>query len=77
MELTKTTDNNNKTKSQNHNSLFDDQADDSDNELNFEVKKQYEGKKGQKVNNINDLNVSCYYIIYIYFVVSITCKIRF
>lgn len=45
--------NNNKVKRQNkQNSLFDDDAEESDDELNFEIKKQYEGKKGQKVNNL-------------------------
>lgn len=35
---------------QNHTVLFeDDEADDSNDELNFEIKKQFEGKKGQKV----------------------------
>ncbi|XP_075981368.1 putative RNA-binding protein CG14230 [Anticarsia gemmatalis] len=37
------------TKKQHKNTLFDEDAEDSDNELNFEVKKQFEGKKGQKV----------------------------
>ncbi|KAH9642504.1 hypothetical protein HF086_008914 [Spodoptera exigua] len=47
--VTKTPTNTNKG-NQNHTVLFeDDDADESDNDLNFEVKKQYEGKKGQKV----------------------------
>ncbi|CAB3234921.1 unnamed protein product [Arctia plantaginis] len=33
----------------NGNSLFNDDVEESDEELNFEVKKQFEGKKGQKV----------------------------
>ncbi|KAJ8717302.1 hypothetical protein PYW08_005701 [Mythimna loreyi] len=42
--------NNIKTNKQNNQSnLFDDDAEESDDELNFEIKKQYEGKKGQKV----------------------------
>lgn len=34
-------------------SLFNDDGEESDEELNFEVKKQFEGKKGQKVNTIH------------------------
>ena len=68
-DFPKRTDNNNKTKRQN-NSLFDDQADESDDELNFEVKKQYEGKKGQKVCFINVTPVNNIFICSI-----ITCEI--
>uniref|UniRef100_A0A2A4JLV8 RRM domain-containing protein n=1 Tax=Heliothis virescens TaxID=7102 RepID=A0A2A4JLV8_HELVI len=45
-----TKENNNKTKrKEKNNTLFEDNGDESDGELNFEVKKQFEGKKGQKV----------------------------
>lgn len=46
----RTENNSNKTKRKgNQNTLFEDDGDESDDGLNFEVKKQFEGKKGQKV----------------------------
>lgn len=45
-----------KNKGRKHKStLFDDDNDDSDGEINIEIKKQFEGEKGQKVNVLSTI----------------------